>query len=271
MLKFTKILPNLSEIGSISINCNRLLEKILVVISLTLIFTQVSSKKNLNSFDDNVRTMQEDNQIVDRNLFTYQIDCYRLKVGQFRCDPYILDRDTQQPSGCTKNNFAPVNCTLRPGLFCDESSRNLTIDGHQNRIRLMIPCQYTNNYSYEITLLLSIFLGMFGVDRFYLGYPAIGLLKFCTLGFLFLGQFIDIILIAMQVVKPADGSNYVIKFFGPRLTIVHSWAQKRIPMLFQNDSYSLVAHSEFDLYFYPSISDGEMLASIKTILPTQTS
>jgi TM2 domain-containing membrane protein YozV len=69
---------------------------------------------------------------------------------------------------------------------------------------------FRNGYSFETALLLSIFLGMFGVDRFYLGYPAIGLAKFCTLGFMFLGQLIDIVLIATQVVGPADGSAYVI-------------------------------------------------------------
>ena len=46
-----------------------------------------------------------------------------------------------------------------------------------------------NGYSFETSLLLSIFLGMFGLDRFYLGYPAIGLLKLCTLGCMFLGTF----------------------------------------------------------------------------------
>lgn len=79
-----------------------------------------------------------------------------------------------------------------------------------------------NGYHFETTLLLSIFLGMFGVDRFYLGYPAIGLLKFCTLGFLFIGQLIDVVLIATQIVGPADGSYYVIPYYGPRLEILRS-------------------------------------------------
>ena len=98
---------------------------------------------------------------------------------------------------------------------------------------------FSNDHSYETALLLSVFLGMCGIDRFYLGYPAIGqlqlqlsesqplkcisyyrkghvgvilvddniiflnistgLLKFCTLGFFFVFHLVDVILIATQV------------------------------------------------------------------------
>ncbi|KXJ24009.1 TM2 domain-containing protein CG10795 [Exaiptasia diaphana] len=88
-------------------------------------------------------------------------------------------------------------------------------------------CIYLNGHSYQTALLLSIFLGMFGIDRFYLGYPAIGLLKFCTLGFFFLFQLIDILLIASQVVGPSDGANYVIDYYGARL----------IKVSYNNDTY----------------------------------
>jgi TM2 domain-containing membrane protein YozV len=64
---------------------------------------------------------------------------------------------------------------------------------------------------------LSVFVGFLGIDRFYLGYPAIGLLKLSTFGFFLLGSFIDIVLIASQVVGPSDGSDYYMPYYGPRI------------------------------------------------------
>lgn len=81
---------------------------------------------------------------------------------------------------------------------------------------------FRNGYSFETALLLSVFLGMFGADRFYLGYPAIGLAKFCTFGFMFLGQLVDIILIATQTLGPADGSAYIIPYYGPVMNTIRS-------------------------------------------------
>lgn len=101
-----------------------------------------------------------------------------------------------------------------------------------NRINICLPnyCSLrSNGYHFDTALLLSIFLGMFGVDRFYLGYPAIGLMKFCTLGFMFAGQLVDIVLIATQTVVPADGSAYVIPFYGPGISVIRSdnWTYRR--------------------------------------------
>lgn len=89
-----------------------------------------------------------------------------------------------------------------------------------NKWNVFLYCR--NGYSFETSLLLSIFLGMFGADRFYLGYPALGFLKLSTLGFLFLGQFADVILIATQIVGPADGSHYVMPYYGAGIHIVTS-------------------------------------------------
>ena len=49
-----------------------------------------------------------------------------------------------------------------------------------------------------------------------------GLLKLCTLGFVFIGHLIDFLLILTQVVGPADRSGYYAPFYGPLLTEVNT-------------------------------------------------
>jgi TM2 domain-containing membrane protein YozV len=135
-------------------------------------------------------------------------------VGQYLCTKKDIDEKTQQPRGCSREGKAWEICEASPGIKCDyENMGNETFQKE-------VDCKWTNGYSFETALILSIFLGMFGLDRFYLGYPAIGLLKFCTLGFFFIGHLVDIVLIASQAVGPADGSYYVISYFGAGLSTV---------------------------------------------------
>ncbi|KAI9576535.1 hypothetical protein GQX74_009592 [Glossina fuscipes] len=79
-----------------------------------------------------------------------------------------------------------------------------------------------NGYHFDTVLLLSIFTGVFCLDRFYLGYYGAGLLKVSTLGGFFIGQLVDIILIAFQIVRPADGSYYIIPYYGSAVEIIRS-------------------------------------------------
>ena len=58
-------------------------------------------------------------------------------------------------------------------------------------------------------LLLAWFLGVFGVDRFYLGYTGLGVAKLLTFGGCGIWALIDFILIAMGKTKAADGSDLV--------------------------------------------------------------
>jgi len=54
-------------------------------------------------------------------------------------------------------------------------------------------------------LLLSIFLGQLGIDRFYMGYIGLGILKLLTAGGCGIWWLIDLILIATDALRDADG------------------------------------------------------------------
>ena len=59
-----------------------------------------------------------------------------------------------------------------------------------------------------VALILSIFLGELGIDRFYLGYIGTGILKLITSGGFGIWWLIDLIMIATGKLKPKDGSEY---------------------------------------------------------------
>lgn len=63
--------------------------------------------------------------------------------------------------------------------------------------------------SKQTALFLSIFTGVLGVDRFYLGYTVSGIIKLLTAGGAGIWALIDFIRIGVDSLRPADGSPWV--------------------------------------------------------------
>ncbi|KAI1713600.1 TM2 domain-containing protein [Ditylenchus destructor] len=72
-----------------------------------------------------------------------------------------------------------------------------------------IRCEWTNGYSWSKAMLLSVTLGGFGVDRFYLGLWKSAIGKLFSFGGLGIWTLVDIVLIGVGYIQPADGSMYI--------------------------------------------------------------
>ncbi|KAL0226200.1 hypothetical protein P9112_013524 [Eukaryota sp. TZLM1-RC] len=124
--------------------------------------------------------------------------CSSVDSYQYQCEPPHLSNSTYQPINCQRGNFYLTNCTVFDAVHCDGS----------RTFEVSFPCRYAHSKSYFRALGFSIFSGIFGGDRLYLGYPTLAVMKLVTFGGFVIGTFIDFILVVLQIVIPSDGTAY---------------------------------------------------------------
>ena len=120
--------------------------------------------------------------------------CYQTEDYEQTCTASTKCRVVSAP----KQRYM-ANCSVKHDVLCLGS----------RRFHRRLPCNWTSGKRWSVALILSITLGGFGVDRFYLGLWKEGIGKLFSFGGLGVWTLVDVILIACGYVGPANGSLYI--------------------------------------------------------------
>ncbi|EFC38190.1 predicted protein [Naegleria gruberi] len=104
-------------------------------------------------------------------------------------------------NGAFQNNtkYGYANCTVLASIECVGPR-----SWHQ-----LFPCKTIySNFQFVTALVLSVFAGIFGADRFYLQHIVLGVIKLLTLGGVGVWWIVDIGLLVAGIIVPADGSSW---------------------------------------------------------------
>ncbi|KAL6112749.1 tm2d3 [Pungitius sinensis] len=162
----------------------------------------------------------------------YQHNCTYRKPASFTCKPkkgvHCIGESGQQQTNFSlaiscqfcwqldPSEYRCSNSTNCMTVSCPRKRYNATCDvlDHvhclgKRRFQKRLFCNWTGGYKWSTALALSITLGGFGADRFYLGQWREGLGKLFSFGGLGIWTLIDVLLIGVGYVGPADGSLYI--------------------------------------------------------------
>ncbi|GAB1605014.1 TM2 domain-containing protein 3-like [Argonauta hians] len=120
--------------------------------------------------------------------------CYQLDPSNYTCNSSTSCRVVAAP----RQKYVST-CKVKEPIMCL---------GNRSFYKYRL-CNWTSGYRWSLALILSITLGGFGVDRFYLGLWEEGIGKLFSFGGLGVWTIIDVILIAVGYIGPADGSLYI--------------------------------------------------------------
>ncbi|XP_030044455.1 TM2 domain-containing protein 3 isoform X1 [Microcaecilia unicolor] len=120
--------------------------------------------------------------------------CWQLPPSEYECS----SSTNCTTVSCPRQRYK-ASCKVRDHIHC---LGNRTFSK-------MLYCNWTGGYKWSTALALSITLGGFGADRFYLGQWREGLGKLFSFGGLGIWTLIDVLLIGVGYVGPADGSLYI--------------------------------------------------------------
>ncbi|GFG39898.1 hypothetical protein Cfor_03883 [Coptotermes formosanus] len=120
--------------------------------------------------------------------------CYQTENWEHVCAYSAKCKSISSPQA-----YYRTNCTVKSEVLCM---------GLRTFLK-NVPCNWTGGYKWSTALILSITLGGFGADRFYLGHWQEGIGKLFSFGGLGVWTLIDVILISLHYLGPADGSLYI--------------------------------------------------------------
>ncbi|KAF8366565.1 hypothetical protein PRIPAC_84394, partial [Pristionchus pacificus] len=119
--------------------------------------------------------------------------CWQLEEYEYKCS------SNDNCTGTSSTKWGPVECIVKPHVFCLGN----------RRFWKNMRCNVSKGYSWSRTLFLSITLGGFGIDRFYLGLWKSAIGKLFSFGGLGVWTLVDAILVALGYIKPIDCQRYV--------------------------------------------------------------
>ncbi|KAF4792830.1 TM2 domain-containing protein 3 [Turdus rufiventris] len=161
---------------------------------------QSTLAKSLTSTSTNApyfKVLGKDENNHEQENFTINMTCQF--CWQLATSDYVCTNSTNcMTVSCPRQRYN-ATCTVRDHIHC-----------LGNRVfPKMLYCNWTGGYKWSTALALSITLGGFGADRFYLGQWREGLGKLFSFGGLGIWTLIDVLLIGVGYVGPADGSLYI--------------------------------------------------------------